>query len=358
MILQTGILRKYRRIMLSQCGVDNEYEKSIYLSFSTSRAYIISRLNIMRVSLPFSIDTGESVHPDFYVDAEYFLQLCSYYDVLKLENYEFSTDTGSDVFKIKHVKDINPSLPSFDIDQEKVTTFEYTEEIDSLFTKALGYMADPKCVQLMGMFIFDDTLVASDRFKTIIGKLPIQVGEIKFMADPAKIITRSEIGDMVSLSTLSNSRYYVKLGDDFEMLIPFKGDLSMVDVRDPRFVAIYNHPTYLVVQKDDLDAVLCFLDPFAKDAPSQRAEFSVENGMLTVRVKDINKISKSLKATEVQGVEGQTFWASIPMFKMLERHIEDEKIKIQFGSSSVGVTLSGVTNKNITTICSKINKEA
>jgi len=354
MTIITKDFRKYGKVLLQQCGTESEYEQDIYFDFVEGWAYVQSKKSNVRLKLEYVLALNEVLHPNFYVNADFFISLCQYYDTLELANYTFPS-INNDSFELKHIKEVDIAKADFNPNPESLQQLVYNEDFASVFVKSMNYIADSQNPAQMAVFFQSGNIITSDRRKIFIGKITSTYPDAAIMSQIAQVIAILEPPEDLVFGDMFSDHYYLQIGDILQIRIPHKINLKMADVSSAKFIATYNHASNFVVNKDALLDILSFLEHFNQTAPNQRAKFELAAGnKLSIHISDVNKITRHMNLISSVNVDGIIFWGSTTLIKMILSHIEDEEILVQVTEKHAAINFVGNTNKDINVIYSKV----
>jgi len=337
--LKTSSIKVNRRLLASFVNAEDDYFKFIYLDFEERKIRFRNSLVWGTLNVDFE---GTGVK-NFFVDTQIFLNLCDRYSVLNIdEKMKFSS--GSDKFIIP-VLDTENNFDEFTIDNDRLSKFS-SDRLQAL--KEASIFATEDEGELAGVKVTKDYIVASD-FKMFY--LSTIKSDKTFEVNIPNYIVRlfSYVGaDMPVSLYVEDSVFYVKLGNDIDLVCSELVDLDLPEPLEGDFLEKYNHADHFVFNKSKMVEHIKFIYPFVKIEVNTMFFLKIKSqtelilrtntDVISEMVLDISDCSPKLVGEEV-------IISATNFLKMIEK-IEDTEIEFRYDASKPAYSIIGKEKKD------------
>lgn len=368
MKINTIPLRPYSNIVAKNRVTGNEIWETCILDFDEECLYFRNPSSFGRIELSIVKEEGEDLE-NFAVDSEKFFYLVGWYDELILRDKVFYSPDGEEI-KLKFIED-EFYRPSFDEDWEEVK-IDLTEELFTHIQKALSYHEVDNNSPYNGIFITKNKLVSTDSSKfyevSLDQDLPDMNLPIEFIRNLLRVF---EIGDSIIIGKHEKGDNKIFKFDKDILSYRMNSVVNLglsVEVDDENFISAYDHENYLKFNRNKLNDILTFLQPFTRDIVSNRIMLSVEEeegtSYLVIEVKDANYVKKKMELEEISDIDYFTeeqennLWISASIFKMAINHLDSDDniyMHVDYGMPAINLYCEGNSEDHV--IFTRLNEE-
>ncbi len=351
MKIYTDKFRRYAKVLHSITEKGNIRFESIYFNFKDSYVYLFSSKSQARMIFLWEKTNEDEVVENFSVSLEYFLPLIFSYEYLEVNNKIFSYK--NEEFDIQSFVDEDIDLSLYDkIKDIKTIEINTNQVFLNHFLKCMNYIERDESSEnasVAGIFLRKNVLLGTDKFKFYNGTFDFKVEEdINFSLDLSKII--NNLADKNKVCIGKEEKFiYVNVNNDIDILSAINLKLDIPDIFSEKFVNLYNHETFFVVEKEKLLEVINFLGFYTKDVPNNRVQIEIGE-KLDIKVIDKNKIKRQIDIIEKSEVlNGSIFQISNIWLKLAVNDIENKYIKFQVTEDNFIINITGydiVNNEN------------
>ena len=126
-------------------------------------------------------------------------------------------------------------------------------------------------------------------------------------------------------------------------------NLKVPDMKDPDFIAKFNHPTQIVFNRADMLSVLKFLDPFVKSNINERMYLNIISGdRLSIEAKDEIKANRIIELSSCSpSLINLGVWVKRSDFERAINVLGSETITLKLDLEKPAFDLSGGGNKHV-----------
>ena len=347
-------LRKYAKICNRLKDSNQPVFDSVRLDFENQSATFGSQKGFGKVKLP--VDGYDGTQKPMLVNLTSLLAIISEFPVLELEGFTFKA--GSDnVFEIPRIDD-DYEYPSFTM--ASTSTFTFTKEVITSIRKA-GLYTDPNGnASLNGVFILDGSIVGTNKSRLCEEKCPSLKGTtISLPRSVWETIALDVLGENLLLDNSSADKFFIANGDEITLQFATSTALKAPPVTDPKFVAKYNHESYVKVSKATLMQIAVFMFPFVAAATATRMQLILTDKELELKTEDGGqRISRKIALTEAtQGVfNGEKIWISNEWLKTILSSLDGDKLVIQVNPASPALNFYTEEKPDLHIVYSKLSE--
>lgn len=269
MKILTKDLKQYSKLFEKIRIQKHLYYGAVFLDIENDFLYFQNRESAVRIPLLLN-EKDPNIKSINIIDGEKFFYLVNNYDHIIYDGKSFISADGNK-FNFSKSEDVY-EIPNFDSSNDW-SSINMDFNADLLFhIRNASLYADINDSPMSGLFFENNKLIAIQPSKFYQAEINQFSDEISFPLNFIKILS--------SLSFPSVEIFYKKVGNTFqyivsnEISIKFSSNSKLsipVSIDNPDFIASYNHPTYLTVDKSILLQSIRFLDPFSKDIVNSKA---------------------------------------------------------------------------------------
>ena len=265
----------------------------------------------------------------FFVNLNSFLNVIREFPVLELDGFKFKHGTD-DVFEISHLED-EARFPDF-INSGNAAPVRIDANALSAIKKCGLFVDVDGQASLNGVFIKNGNVWGTnknrlceehvDSLSSADLSLPRLVWETLIM----DVLGEDLVIDKDDLS------FFVSNGDEIKIQFAINSALSSPDIHNPNFVAKFNHPNYITLDKAAFLGVINFIQPFVITNASQRIQLIVGDTLLEIKSEDNgNIISRKIPIIDKVGTidTGSKIWVSTNWIKTILYVLGGKTVKIQ-----------------------------
>jgi hypothetical protein len=139
--------------------------------------------------------------------------------------------------------------------------------------------------------------------------------------------------------------FFISNGDEIKIQFAINSALASPDIHSPKFIAKFNHPSYITLDKTEFLGVINFIHPFVLSNASQRIQLIIGDTLLEVKSEDNgNIISRKIQITErVGNIDvGSKIWVSTNWIKTILGVLVGKTVKIQVDLNNPAINVSSV----------------
>jgi hypothetical protein len=339
MVINAEFIAKYAKICERLKDDTQPVFDSAKLDFERGMMIFGSQKGFGQIKMP--VEGWDGNQPPFLVNLGSFLNVVKEFPVLELDGFTFRHGTD-DSFDISHLED-DVSFPDF-IDIGSPTSVKIGRaELDAIKKCGLFVEADGQA-SLNGIFIRDGFVWGTcrnrfceervDSFKTTDLALPRTVWET---------LTLDVLGEDLLIDK-SDKAFFISNGEEIKIQFSVSAVLKSPDIHSDKFMANFNHPNFIVIDKTALTRIMNFIQPFVANIPSQRIQFVISgNDSLEIKSEDNNNlISRKIAVLEKSGDlnDGDKLWVSANWIKTILSVLGGSTIKMQVDKSKPVINIT------------------
>lgn len=356
MKIYTENLKKFSRLISQTCIRGNKFTESVYIDFDNNYLYFSHPYYLGRIKI--KTDPFENLVNNFLVDTITFFSLVTEYSFINInEKYEFSNN--KEKFKlITFEKPETYEIIPFNYKESNWTEYILSEKTIINLVCAKDYMGGEKKKEYHGILLNKNIICSTDTRKIFRANIKENFNNIGLSLESLNFIREGyKITKKVSIFCNSDGTYCINIGDDdIEIIFPKMLNLKIPNLDDIKFRKKYDHPTYLIIEKQKLYDVLIFFESFVKFEKNEKLYFSIKNtNELVIEAKGYMTGNRILPLKECSPdlVDQTIMIVRFFVLKALES-IDDKYIKIQIDENAPSFNIIGNNNKERNIILIKL----
>ena len=278
----------------------------------------------------------------FFVNLNSFLNVIKEFPVLELEGFKFKHGTN-DVFEIAHLED-DARFPDF-INSGNASPVKIDTSALSAIKKCGLFVDIDGQASLNGVFIKYGNVWGTNK-----NRLCEEHVESLSDADLAlpRLVWETLVMDVLGEDLVidkNDTFFFISNGDEIKIQFTINSALSSPDIHNANFVAKFDHPNYITLDKACFVGVINFIQPFVINNASQRIQLIVGDTLLEIKSEDNgNIISRKIPIIERIGdIDiGSKIWVSTNWIKTILGVLGGKTVKIQVDLTKPAINVSSV----------------
>jgi hypothetical protein len=306
MKLQLENLKKYNRFIKGIASNVNQFYESIYMNFAEKTAYFYNETCQGRVKFDYE---GDPV-TNFFVKESLFSNIININSELDYEKNRFKI--GKDIFEVPRFGDNENNIEEFpkrNFDNfDGKLNINFTSNLLSIIKRTMPIMPlhDNNKKSLQGIFIRDNKLIVTDRFRFLDLTLKDTIDNIELSHNVLKFINLLEGNEKVDIY-VKNGVYKIVIDEVLELLISSPINLSLggsngvePDIKSFRASIVKDY--VIDLNKSDFRDGINILKVFASNISKDEVTIEINTDSMSVIINDtVNKIysKKDILCTKV-----------------------------------------------------------
>jgi len=340
MTINAKLIQKYARI----CERLKDDSQPIYdsglLDFEKGTMTFGSQRGFGQVKM--EVEGWDGKQKPFFVNLNSFLNVVKEFPVLELDGFKFKHGTDN-VFQIAYLED-EARFPDF-ISSGNASPVKIDANALSAIKKCGLFVDVDGQASLNGVFIKNGNVWGTNKNRLCEEHVPSLAN-----ADLAlpRLVWETLIMDVLGEDLVIDkdaSSFFISNGDEIKIQFAVNSSLSSPDIHNPNFVAKFDHPNYITLDKSVFLGVISFIQPFVINNASQRIQLIVGDGLLEIKSEDNgNIISRKIPIVEKVGSvdAGSKIWVSTNWIKTILGVLGGKTTKIQLDLTKPTVNISSV----------------
>lgn len=356
MIIKTEKFEKYSRMVYMSYDKTSRIRSHLYLDFANNRA-VAKGINSI---FSFSFDHDGTEMKNFFVSTPEFLALCEAYTELTITEKEngFYFSSEGENFKISTFVDQSPDIEVDDLEEDSTIELVVKNSDLEKLNHSLVFMGEESSIENLAGLKLSNHIYSADGSRLYEANMSWNT-ELK----PEISIDSELVQLMVSIPLQEDENILFYITENGNIVIQTEdvfcvsSELSNLGLssnfNDPEFISKYNHPDFVIVDKNMLKEKLIFFAPFVSNEKNERLIMEVaSDDSISIQAKGLNIGNRYVKIKSGHGINniiGTQLWISRPMLLDAIRVINDEEIKIQIGNKpdDVAYNITGGSNSEV-----------
>jgi hypothetical protein len=340
MTINAKLIAKYARI----CERLKDDSQPIYdsglLDFENQTMTFGSQKGFGQIKM--EVEDWDGKQKPFFVNLNSFLNVVKEFPVLEVDGFKFKHGTH-DVFEISHLED-DIRFPAF-INSGNAAPVKIDEKTLNAIKKCGLFVDVDGQANLNAVFVKDGNVWGTNK-----NRLCEEHVDSLATADLAlpRLVWETLIMDVLGEDLVidkDESSFFISNGDEIKIQFAVNSTLASPDIHSQKFIARFNHPNYIALDKAEFLRVINFIQPFVLTNASQRIQLIIGDTLLEVKSEDNgNIISRKIPIIEKVGNidVGSKIWVSTNWIKTILGVLDGKTVKIQVDLNSPAVNVSSV----------------
>jgi len=340
MTINAKLIAKYARI----CERLKDDSQPIYdsglLDFENQTMTFGSQKGFGQIKM--EVEDWDGKQKPFFVNLNSFLNVVKEFPVLEVDGFKFKHGTH-DVFEISHLED-DIRFPAF-INSGNAAPVKIDEKTLNAIKKCGLFVDVDGQANLNAVFIKDGNVWGTNK-----NRLCEEHVDSLATADLAlpRLVWETLVMDVLGEDLVidkDESSFFISNGDEIKIQFAVNSTLASPDIHSQKFIARFNHSSYITLDKAEFLRIINFIQPFVLTNASQRIQLIIGDTLLEIKSEDNgNIISRKIPITEKVGNidVGSKIWVSTNWIKTILGVLDGKTVKIQVDLNSPAVNVSSV----------------
>jgi hypothetical protein len=288
------------------------------------------------------VENWDGKQKPFFVNLNSLLNVVKEFPVLEVDGFKFKHGSN-DVFEISHLED-DTRFPDF-INSSNATPVKIDATALSAIKKCGLFVDVDGQASLNGVFIKDGNVWGTNKNRLCEERVDsLSTADLSLPRLVWETLVMDVLGENLVIDKDETS-FFVSNGDEIKIQFAINSALSSPDIHNQKFIAKFNHSSYITLDKVEFLGIINFIQPFVLSNASQRIQLIIEDALLEVKSEDNgNIISRKIQIKEKVGNidVGSKIWVSTNWIKTILSVLGGKTVKIQIDLSNPAVNISSV----------------
>ena len=288
------------------------------------------------------VESWDGKQKPFFVNLNSFLNVVKEFPILEVDGFKFKHGTD-DIFEIAHLED-DTRFPAF-INSGNAAPVKIDATALSAIKKCGLFVDIDGQAALNGVFIKNGNVWGTNKNRLCEEHVDsLATADLSLPRLVWETLVMDVLGEDLVIDK-DDSSFFVSNGDEIKIQFALNSNLSSPDIHSPKFIAKFNHPNYITLDKAAFMGIINFIQPFVLTNASQRIQLIIGDTLLEVKSEDNgNIISRKIPITEKVGDidVGSKIWVSTNWIKTILSVIGGKTVKIQVDLNNPAVNVSSV----------------
>ena len=340
MTINAKLIAKYARI----CERLKDDSQPIYdsglLDFEHGNITFGSQKGFGQIKM--DVEGWDGKQRPFFINLNSFLNVIKEFPILELDGYKFKHGSD-DSFEIAHLED-DARFPNF-INSGRASPVKIDSAALSAIRKCGLFVDVDGQASLNGVFINNGNVWGTNKnrlceeYVDSLANASLSLPRLVW-----ETLVMDVLGEDLVIDKDGPS-FFVSNGDEIKIQFAVNSNLDSPDIHNPNFIAKFDHPNYVTLDKAVFLGVINFIQPFVLSNASQRIQLIIGGASLEIKSEDNgNIISRKIPLIEKIGnvAVGSKIWVSTNWIKTILSVLGGKTVKIQIDLTKPAVNVSSV----------------
>ena len=340
MTINAKLISKYSRICERLMDDSQPIYDSGLLDFEHECMIFGSQKGFGQIKM--DVEGWDGKQKPFFINLNSFLNVVKEFPVLELDGFKFKHGSN-DVFEIAHLED-DARFPDF-INSGAASPVKIDTAALAAIKKCGLFVDIDGMAALNGVFIKDGNVWGTNKNRLCEEHVAsLATADLSLPRQVWETLVMDILGEDLVIDKDETS-FFISNGDEIKIQFAVNSSLSSPDIHSPKFIAKFDHPSYITLDKAEFLGVINFIQPFVISNASQRIQLIIGETLLEVKSEDNgNIISRKIQIAEKVGNidTGSKIWVSANWIKTILGVLGGKTVKIQVDLSNPAVNVSSI----------------